>query len=34
LIFRIPTPVFGAGLIEEIPDKTIMDNLRREAFRP
>ena len=27
VIFRIPTPVFGAGLIEEIPDKTIMDNL-------
>jgi len=27
VIFRIPTPVFGAGLIEQIPDKTIMDNL-------
>src|SRR5207247_556192 len=27
VIFRIPTPVFGAGLIEEIPDKTIVDNL-------
>ena len=27
LIFRIPTPVFGAGLIEEIADATIMANL-------
>jgi CxxC motif-containing protein (DUF1111 family) len=26
LIFRIPTPVFGAGLIEQIPDKTILAN--------
>ncbi len=25
--FRIPTPVFGAGLIEQIPDKAILDNL-------
>jgi CxxC motif-containing protein (DUF1111 family) len=25
-IFRIPTPVFGAGLIEAIPDKTILAN--------
>src|SRR5262249_42441904 len=25
-IFRIPTPTFGAGLIEEIPDKTILAN--------
>ncbi|PYO53840.1 MAG: hypothetical protein DMD83_23535 [Candidatus Rokuibacteriota bacterium] len=31
VIFRIPTPVFGAGLIEGIPDKTIMDN--RDARR-
>jgi CxxC motif-containing protein (DUF1111 family) len=30
LIFRIPTPVFGAGLIEAIPDQTIMANLRVE----
>ncbi len=26
-IFRIPTPVFGAGLIESIPDSTIRSNL-------
>ncbi|HEY7203639.1 MAG TPA: di-heme oxidoredictase family protein [Methylomirabilota bacterium] len=26
LIFRIPTPVFGAGLIEQIPDSTIVAN--------
>src|SRR5207245_2569027 len=26
LIFRIPTPVFGAGLIEQIPDSVIMAN--------
>ena len=26
LIFRIPTPVFGAGLIESIPDRAIYDN--------
>ncbi len=25
--FRIPTPVFGAGLIEQIPDTTILANL-------
>ncbi|MGH8686271.1 MAG: di-heme oxidoredictase family protein [Burkholderiales bacterium] len=25
-IFRIPTPVFGAGLIEQIPDATILAN--------
>jgi CxxC motif-containing protein (DUF1111 family) len=25
--FRIPTPVFGAGLIEQIPDRAILDNL-------
>lgn len=30
LIFRIPTPVFGAGLIGAISDATILDN--REAF--
>ncbi len=29
LIFRIPTPVFGAGLIEEIADATILANLQR-----
>jgi CxxC motif-containing protein (DUF1111 family) len=26
VIFRIPTPVFGDGLIESIPDQTILDN--------
>src|SRR5262249_37795793 len=26
LIFRIPTPVFGAGLLEEIPDSVILAN--------
>jgi CxxC motif-containing protein (DUF1111 family) len=26
IIFRIPTPVFGAGLIEQIPDKAILAN--------
>jgi len=26
LIFRIPTPVFGAGLIEAVPDATIVEN--------
>jgi CxxC motif-containing protein (DUF1111 family) len=26
IIFRIPTPVFGAGLIEQIPDSAILDN--------
>jgi CxxC motif-containing protein (DUF1111 family) len=26
VIFRIPTPVFGAGLIEAIPDATIVEN--------
>src|SRR5437667_6752137 len=28
LIFRIPTPVFGAGLIEAIDDDTILANMR------
>src|SRR5262249_44790133 len=28
VIFRIPTPVFGAGLIEAIPDSAIRANLR------
>jgi CxxC motif-containing protein (DUF1111 family) len=27
LIFRIPTPTFGAGLIENIPDATILTNM-------
>lgn len=28
LIFRIPTPVFGAGLIENIPDAVILANMQ------
>jgi len=32
VIFRIPTPVFGGGLIEAIPDQTILANL--ESSRP
>jgi len=31
LIFRIPTPVFGAGLIENIPDATILANMNTSA---
>lgn len=30
LIFRIPSPVFGAGLIEAIPDKAILANVDKE----
>jgi CxxC motif-containing protein (DUF1111 family) len=30
LIFRIPTPVFGAGLIEAIPDSAILANMAGE----
>jgi CxxC motif-containing protein (DUF1111 family) len=38
LSFRIPTPVFGAGLIEGISDRTILDNMAasaadKQAFR-
>jgi CxxC motif-containing protein (DUF1111 family) len=33
LINRIPTPTFGAGLIEQIEDKTIVDNVDRQAAR-
>jgi CxxC motif-containing protein (DUF1111 family) len=33
VIFRIPTPVFGAGLIEQIPDRTILANLSSETDR-
>jgi CxxC motif-containing protein (DUF1111 family) len=29
--FRIPTPVFGAGLIEQIPDRTILANMTSNA---
>ena len=31
VIFRIPTPVFGAGLIEQIPDATILANQNSNA---
>jgi CxxC motif-containing protein (DUF1111 family) len=31
IIFRIPTPVFGAGLIEAIPDSAILANMRADA---
>jgi CxxC motif-containing protein (DUF1111 family) len=33
VIFRIPTPTFGAGLIEQIEDKTIVENVNRQAAR-
>ncbi len=31
VIFRIPTPVFGAGLMEQIPDSAILANLASNA---
>ncbi|HYR87158.1 MAG TPA: di-heme oxidoredictase family protein [Terriglobia bacterium] len=31
IIFRIPTPLFGAGLIEQIPDKVILANQASDA---
>src|SRR5580692_5049596 len=31
IIFRIPTPVFGAGLIEGIPDSAILANMKADA---
>jgi CxxC motif-containing protein (DUF1111 family) len=31
IIFRIPTPVFGAGLIESIPDSVILANMNANA---
>jgi CxxC motif-containing protein (DUF1111 family) len=31
LIFRIPTPVFGAGLVEQIPDDVILTNQAADA---
>jgi CxxC motif-containing protein (DUF1111 family) len=31
IIFRIPTPVFGAGLIESIPDSAILANMQSNA---
>ena len=30
IIFRIPTPVFGAGLIESIPDSAILANMKAD----
>ena len=33
VIFRIPTPLFGAGLIEQIPDGEILANRAKEAVR-
>jgi hypothetical protein len=30
VIFRIPTPAFGAGLIEQIPDTAILANINKE----
>jgi len=33
VIFRIPTPLFGAGLIEMIPDAAILQNLAGSASR-
>ncbi len=31
VIFRIPTPIFGAGLIENIPDETILSNMQQNV---
>jgi CxxC motif-containing protein (DUF1111 family) len=31
IIFRIPTPVFGAGLIEAIPDSAILANMQSDS---
>lgn len=31
IVFRIPTPVFGAGLIEAIPDSTILTNMQADT---
>jgi CxxC motif-containing protein (DUF1111 family) len=33
IIFRIPSPTFGAGLIEQIPDKTILANQNADSSR-
>jgi CxxC motif-containing protein (DUF1111 family) len=33
IIFRIPTPVFGAGLIEAIPDSAILANVAADTQR-
>src|SRR5258708_6562744 len=34
VIFRIPTPVFGAGLIEQIPDRVILENHAMKRGNP
>ena len=31
LVFRIPTPVFGAGFLENIPDESLVENLSADA---
>src|SRR5437667_9086384 len=31
IVFRIPTPVFGAGLIEAIPDSALLANMKAQA---
>jgi len=31
IVFRIPTPTFGAGLIEAIPDSAILANIKADA---
>ena len=31
VIFRIPTPMFGLGLVEQIPDRTILGNLAADG---
>jgi CxxC motif-containing protein (DUF1111 family) len=31
IVFRIPTPIFGAGLIEAIPDSAILANMAADA---
>jgi CxxC motif-containing protein (DUF1111 family) len=31
IVFRIPTPIFGAGLIEAIPDSAILANMKANA---
>ena len=33
LVFRIPTPVFGGGLVEAIPDDAVLANKRSQAVR-
>lgn len=33
VIFRVPTPTFGAGLIEQIPDETILANVTANGLR-